>query len=120
MTPGLSPAAKRVLLGGGALVFVLLLTGWYTGWQGADKAVMGDPSLAQAVCVRALKSELTSPATAQFRTASRSDLGNGRFRVSGSVDAENSFGALLRQSYDCTVWFESADTYRIETLELHQ
>lgn len=78
----------------------------------------GDPILAQVVCQKAARAQLKAPATAQFGTVSPVSLGGGRFQVAGPVDAENSYGALLRMTYDCTVHFTGGESYRIEHIAL--
>ncbi len=63
---------------------------------------------AQVMCEIYVKRELKTPAKAEF--ASRRDLeitgsGNGPWTVIGYVDSQNSFGAMLRSNYKCTVSF---------------
>jgi hypothetical protein len=60
-------------------------------------------SFATQLCREAAEKSLKSPATANFHddeTASE-DLGKGRSHVQLQVDAENSFGALMRTTVDC-------------------
>ncbi|MBQ6214380.1 MAG: hypothetical protein IJJ67_03065 [Oscillospiraceae bacterium] len=52
-----------------------------------------------------VESKLKSPSTAKFckvTEAGIEHLGNGRYRVKGWVDAQNSFGATLRQTFQVT------------------
>ena len=72
------------------------------------------------MCKKFLKDRLKAPATAKFASSSeerRTDLGNGRYRVSSYVDAENSFSANLRTNYDCEVLYTGNDNWRLEALE---
>jgi hypothetical protein len=63
--------------------------------------------------------ELMSPASADFPWFQRSfavDLGQGRYRISSYVDSQNSFGAMLRTQYECTLKFTSPDSWALESL----
>jgi hypothetical protein len=54
-------------------------------------------------CREKVKTQLKAPATAQFsgESVTKQPTG-GLYEVRGVVDAENGFGALLRQRYTCT------------------
>jgi hypothetical protein len=57
-----------------------------------------------AACRDKVKAQLKAPATAQFSEEAVSKQPTGEFyEVNGVVDAQNGFGALLRQRYRCTV-----------------
>lgn len=49
-------------------------------------------------CENAVKDELKAPSTAQFSN----ERGNS-FVITGSVDSENGFGAMLRSEFKCTI-----------------
>jgi hypothetical protein len=54
-----------------------------------------------AQCEARIENLLKAPATADFETSA---TGSGStWTVNGSVDAENSFGALIRSTFQCTV-----------------
>jgi hypothetical protein len=57
-----------------------------------------------AACRELVKQNLKAPATAQFsdEAVAKQPTG-GLYEIHGLVDAQNSFGALLRQRYTCTV-----------------
>lgn len=60
-----------------------------------------DGYLAELACEDAVKNQLRSPSTAKFDS---SHSGSGpSFSVTGSVDAENGFGAMVRAYYTCSV-----------------
>ena len=66
----------------------------------------GSPTTAEVwyIAKQFAKKDLKSPATAEFprQTADGvniNDRGNGKYTVTGYVDAENSFGAKLRQHF---------------------
>ena len=61
---------------------------------------------AQVLCRQVIRQNLKAPSTANFSGDSVStDNNKGKqiFIVTGYVDAENSFGAKLRSSYECSI-----------------
>jgi hypothetical protein len=52
-------------------------------------------------CRDLMSAKLTSPGSAKFGPVKVEMTGNGTKLVTGWVDAENGFGALLRQDYYC-------------------
>lgn len=54
----------------------------------------------KVACRDWVKDRLTSPATAKFSGESVSRTGN-TYVVTGSVDSQNSFGAMIRNGYQC-------------------
>lgn len=63
-------------------------------------------------CRTSVKERLKAPRTAKFKgmfddpVRDVTDLGSGRFRVKSWVDSQNSFGAMIRNQFECTVDFE--------------
>jgi hypothetical protein len=53
-----------------------------------------------AQCEARIEGLLKSPATAEFETDA---VGGGTWSVTGTVDSENGFGALVRSDFECTV-----------------
>lgn len=95
------PAGLRVLLAA-LIVLILAAAGGLTFLL---LRPTGPNSTVQISACRAkVKANLKAPATAQFsqETVARQPTGN-LYEVRGLVDAENGFGALLRQRYACTV-----------------
>jgi hypothetical protein len=66
----------------------------------ASSASKDDLATAMPMCQRFVTKVLKAPATARYGAAT-SSFSDGWFRVAGDVDAQNSFGALLRSSYTC-------------------
>lgn len=58
---------------------------------------------AQVACEDAVSNMLKAPATAKFDNYIRSSNDDGSFTVTGTVDAQNSFGAMLRSEFSCKV-----------------
>ena len=53
-----------------------------------------------------VKNNLKSPTTAEFNTkASVSSYNDTTFIVSGTVDSQNGFGAMIRSNYSCIITF---------------
>lgn len=64
--------------------------------------VHGDnPISASKACEALVEAQLKAPSTAEFNSDAQG--GNGTWRVRGTVDAENSFGAQVRSEYACDV-----------------
>lgn len=65
--------------------------------------------------------QLVAPSTAEFPYASKISnrhLGNCRHRVVAYVDAQNSFGAMLRKPYTAVVRYDGNGTWLLESLDL--
>lgn len=71
---------------------------------------------AQVACAEFVKDQLKSPATAEFSETSSSELGQERWRVEGAVDSENSFGAMIRNTYVCEVEYLGDDEWQLVDL----
>jgi hypothetical protein len=82
-----------------------------------------DIAEAWTVCEQFVTGRLKAPSTAKFPWMSRdyvSELGAGKFRVKAHVDAQNSFGAMLRTRFDCTVTHIEGDRWQLEDLILRE
>lgn len=105
------------------IVAAVLLIGGCTAWvalspKDASRQAETSASLA---CRNAVRDRLKAPSTAQFSDdATASESGSGfTVTVTGTVDAENSFGAKLRNTYRCTVRTDldgEASTVKVESL----
>jgi hypothetical protein len=60
-----------------------------------------------AQCEARIEEQLKAPTTAEFDSTA---TGDGTWTVTGTVDAENSFGANVRSEYQCTVKVTGDDT----------
>ena len=66
---------------------------------------------------------LKSPSTAKFPWSSEgyvTKIDNNTFDIQSYVDSENSFGAMIRTNFSCTVKFTGQDTYIVQDLEFWQ
>lgn len=71
-----------------------------TSRGGGDDYDMNNEYEAVSQCEARVEKLLKAPSTAQFDSSA---TGSGTWTVTGTVDAENSFGATVRSSYGCTV-----------------
>lgn len=68
-----------------------------------------------AQCEATVEDPLKSPSTAEFDSQAS---GYGTWSVTGTVDAENSFGAMVRSNYECTVIIDGASIrVRLDSFE---
>lgn len=79
------------------------------------------PAWLQGHCQVAVRNILKAPATARFTPSSRVyySLSGSVYSITGSVDAQNSYGALLRERYHCSAVFRGDAsggyvTFRVE------
>lgn len=73
---------------------------------------------AQQLCKTRISSQLKSPSTAKFdyEVQIRSTDPND-YRILTQVDAQNSFGAVMRETYTCDLmWSPSSESWRITSL----
>ncbi|MHB8183365.1 MAG: hypothetical protein ACYDDN_06400 [Candidatus Desulforudaceae bacterium] len=125
-------AKKNKKMGIGCLVIValtLLFVVAVSGGGGSDPAnntsAPAEPrpehsaieaySMSQEFC----RNNLKAPSTAKFPWTAQAvvDLGDGEYKVSSYVDAENSFGAKIRTNYICTVKYVGEDKWRLLEFE---
>lgn len=85
-----------MLAGGGTAVYLL------TRPAAADKNGPTSNAALIASCQDSAKRQLKAPSTAKFSEDWVSQTGPTSWKVIGVVDAQNGFGAMLRQRYVCT------------------
>lgn len=69
---------------------------------------------------RLIKNHMKSPSTAEVSSQKVDYLGDCRASHMGYVDAQNSFGAMIRNTYRAvTVYDQAAQRYRLESLDMH-
>jgi len=76
---------------------------------------------AWGMCREFVEESLKAPRTAKFPwgySKFTTHLGGGKYRVRAYVDAQNSFGALVRSDFDCTVQYAGEDRWRLENLAI--
>ncbi len=71
------------------------------------------------MATRFVRESLKSPRSAKFppdREATVRHLGDNQFVISSYVDAENSFGALIRSHYICVIHSNDGNTFSLDSL----
>lgn len=88
------------LIGTGILVSIPML--WFTF---KNNGASSKPSVyqAQSACESTVTGILKSPSSADFGGWQRRENADGTFEISGYVDSQNSFGAMLRAQFSCSV-----------------
>lgn len=111
------PALWAVL---GAAAALLVAGGAWLALRPASTTIgPGDPDRAQAVhlCEDSIRSQLRSPSSAKFSGETYSS-GGVSYTVAGNVDAQNGFGAMLRDTFDCTL-VKSGGSMSVALANLH-
>lgn len=76
--------------------------------------------MARVMCEGFVEDRLKSPGTADFQIPVTTSAGVTTWEVSGSVDAQNSFGATVRLDYICTVHGDSSGEWTLLDLQHNQ
>jgi len=103
---------RRTWIGVGSFVALVVAFGIFVAVSGESETESYDANNsveAIAQCEDLVQSKLKSPSTAQFDSTAK---GFGEWTVTGTVDSENSFGAMLRSEYQCTVIIEGESIKR--------
>lgn len=89
------------------IVIAIIIGGVWTAFNGSSTG----PNKYEAIryCEDQIRDQLKAPSTAKFDSDSSDE--SSPFTVTGSVDAENSFGAMIRSDFQCTVTI-SGDSFR--------
>jgi hypothetical protein len=89
-----------------AVIAVVIMINVFYG-HGSESSQQEDSEMAYDMAKEFIRDQLKAPSTADFayldRDVSIVTLGNGAFKVSGWVDAQNSFGAKIRSKWACTL-----------------
>ena len=89
------------------LVAILFVIGKCSGGSSSSPKI--DAFQAQVDCEKMVTSALKAPGSADFAPHNElriSGSGSGPWNVVGWVDAQNSFGAKIRSTFDCSVRYE--------------
>ena len=95
---------RRNKIGVMLLCICMLMCG-FCGCSSGDSS-SSDTTNAKICAKKAVQDELKSPSTAtfcQYTDMTATSLGDDRWKVTGYVDAENSFGAVVRQNWSVTL-----------------
>jgi RNA polymerase subunit RPABC4/transcription elongation factor Spt4 len=103
------------------VVIVLVLYSCTKMFNNPPDTVSYDEAQAQADCENFVKARLKSPSTAKFPAGPEitiSGSGTGPWKIYGYVDSQNSYGAMLRQKYECVLHYEGT-TVKLDKLDFH-
>lgn len=92
-----------------------------SGANGPTKTPSPDPFAAWVMCEQFVENQLVAPSTAEFGSFDRNNvdyLGNSEYLVLNYVDAQNSFGAVLRKTYLCKVRDNKDETWSLVDLQM--
>lgn len=86
-----------------------------------DELAAADLSVeALSVCEAMVKDRLAAPATAKFTFAEPTARGRQRYLVASNVDAQNTYGAMLRGRYVCEIQHRGGDPLILGNWNVHQ
>lgn len=89
-------------VGGGFALLVVAVMAVVFAWSAWGPENKDDDKLtAEVSCQQAVERELKAPSTASFTRLRMIEAGPDGYLVSGTVDAENSFGGTVRMSWGC-------------------
>lgn len=96
-------------------VLVALVGGlWLLGRPHPAEPIPASDTGAWTVCQKFVSQELKAPSTAKYPRQSQATitaLTPLRYRVTSYVDAQNSFGAMLRQPFVCEAVYDGNDQW---------
>lgn len=110
--------AKLIGLGIAALAVIATCVMCVSGSFGGGEEDADSSEMAEIMCQDFVADRLKSPSTAEFSDASTTLLGTSRYKVTGAVDAENGFGAMIRAHYVCQVRYDGDDLWTAESVNL--
>lgn len=112
---------------GTVVLIVIVIVAVAVSSSGDSKDKKPQSEGAAVMCERFVKKQLKSPGSADFpgpldddyaKTKVLSDTKPWKYKVTGVVDSENSFGAKVRTNYVCTVSTKDADTWTLDDIGL--
>lgn len=68
-----------------------------------------DDATAEVMCQDFVKDQLKAPGSAKFSEERADEPFDGEWKVTGVVDSENGFGALLRAEYTCRMTHDDGE-----------
>jgi len=99
------------------VLMVLVFGSAIFGEKDPDKYSAGGRANAEFMAEAGVKALLAAPSTASF-SGRASSLKGGIWTVTGSVDAQNAFGAMLRKSYACAFRFDGDKWFNPKPCEI--
>jgi hypothetical protein len=89
------------------------------GNGGTEKSYVPNDTEASIMCQVFVERQLKAPKTADFPATSQDKVTHtgSAWTIVSYVDAENSFGAMIRTDYDCTVEYIGNEEWKLISLE---
>lgn len=113
---------KNMKIGCLTVLVIFVVAGLWAALSGNSEPKGPDGLDAYVMSQIFVEKQLKSPSTAKFPTFEDSmviPLGDNRFKISSYVDAQNSFGAMVRTPYTCIVKHTGeGDKWRLESIDL--
>lgn len=101
---GEAGARRGTLFIAGVFAVVIAVICGPTLLSGGDEPdYTNGPDDAEQQCVEWVKERLKAPSTASFTTTASTGGETGPWTFAGTVDAENSFGAKIRNRWECEI-----------------
>lgn len=105
------------IIAAGALLFFFVLKMFFGSESSSDIDYCNNEEMAYLASQQMIKSKLKSPSTAKFphySEVSITSAGLCSFQINGYVDAQNSFGALVRDNYITVVTYDEKNQTHIQ------
>lgn len=93
------------------LAYIVVFSMFSDGTDGAASPADIGRATSIRVCQDAVRERLKAPSTAEFSGESYQAPQSHKRVVTGDVDAQNSYGAMLRSSWSCTLRRDGRDWY---------
>jgi len=104
---------KNTLIGIGMIVLLCIICLCIYSLSNGNGGEKDHKTMAFVLCTVYVENRLKSPSTADFPSSSSSDirdLGNNVFEIRSYVDAQNSFGAMIRNNFYCKIQYTGSAT----------
>lgn len=98
------------------LIVVLFIGGFIVNSSQSPAEKNDDEAYAMVLCKGEVEDALKSPSSASFSEVSAVRTGHLFWTVTGAVDAENGFGAMIRNRFTCTMEVRESDGFTRTTL----
>ena len=105
---------QRILFVGSILAILfslLMIVGVWSENSGGGRNTAEDHYWAEVACEDSVSNQLKAPSTADYDVTVSNELRDGVWFVSGTVDAENTFGAKIRHHWTCNAERSSSDSW---------
>lgn len=119
MTPQSSGGAGRAIAAVLLALFAIIALSSMCSSGGKDEESRPSEAGAYVAAKGFVRDHLRAPSTAKFPCCYSDfteDLGGGRYRIESYVDAENAFGAMIRDQYVVIVKWKGDDVWTLETI----